>query len=293
MSTTPPRPPLRRQIDNPAAHAGWGCQQLWERMSPLWPGLAVEVLARTGSTNTEVIDRLRLASRGANLRDGRADDLHPTLLVAVHQTQGRGRLGRTWHADPFASLTFTLAVPLDRPDWSGLSLAVGVAVARAVDPGGRHVGLKWPNDLWLPDGKGSGRKLGGVLIEAIALGAQRVAVVGVGLNVMDQGHLPAIASVSEFAAEATPISVLAEVGPALAQALRDFEQHGFAACAAEFAGRDLLAGAHIVTTDPACPEGVAQGVAADGALLVQFEGQTHRIVSGEVSVRPAPRQSAP
>ena len=149
-----------------------------------------------------------------------------------------------------SSAAFTLAVPLTRTDWSGLSLAVGVAVARALDPSGQHVRLKWPNDLWLPDGQGSGRKLGGVLIEAIAVGSQRVAVVGVGLNVMNQGHLPAIATVSEFAADATPASVLAEVGPALAQALRDFEAEGFAAFAGEFARRDLLAGANLTTTDP-------------------------------------------
>jgi BirA family biotin operon repressor/biotin-[acetyl-CoA-carboxylase] ligase len=87
--------------------------------------------------------------------------------------------------------------------------------------------------------------------------------------------------------------VLAEVGPALAQALLDFAQHGFATFAAEFAQRDLLAGAKVITTDPACPEGVATGVADDGALRVLHEGVEHRIVSGEVSVRPMPRQPAP
>ena len=293
MNTPLPPATQRRHADQDATRVGWGCQQLWDRINPLWPGLAVEVVARIGSTNTEVIDRLRLAGRGAFVHDSRADDLHPTLLVAVHQTSGRGRLGRTWHAAPPTSLAFTLAVPMSRSDWSGLSLAVGVAVARAVDPSGQHVRLKWPNDLWLPDGNGSGRKLGGVLIEAIAVGSQRVAVVGVGLNVMNQGHLPAIATVSEFAADATPASVLAEVGPALAQALRDFEAEGFAAFAGEFAQRDLLAGANVTTTDPTCPEGLAAGVAADGALLVQRDGVEHRIVSGEVSVRPVPRRAAP
>lgn len=290
MTGLPVSPSLRRHADT---GAGWGSQQLWERMSPLWPGLAVEVVARVGSTNTEMIERLRLAGHGAFLHSHRADDLQPTLLVALHQTQGRGRLGRSWHADPHTSLTFTLAVPLNRPDWSGLSLAVGVAVARAVDPDNQHLRLKWPNDLWLPDGRGSGRKLGGVLIEAIAVGSQRVAVVGVGLNVKEQGHAATIASVDEFAPAASPASVLAEVGPALAQALRDFEQHGFAAFAQEFTQRDLLAGANVFTTDPACPEGLAAGVAEDGALLVQRDGQVHRIFSGEVSVRPARSRPAP
>lgn len=242
-----------------------------------------------GSTNTEVIDRLRQASRGDLHRDTRADDLHPILLVAAHQTQGRGRLGRTWHADPGTSLAFTFAVPLARPDWSGLSLAVGVAVARAMDPSNQHIKLKWPNDLWLPDGLGSGRKLGGVLIEAIAVGSRRVAVVGVGLNVLPQYHLNSVATVSEFAPEATPTSVLADVGPMLAQSLKDFEHDGFSAFETEFASRDLLAGAHVVTTDADCPDGLALGVAPDGALRVQRDGVEHHIVSGEVSVRPAPR----
>jgi BirA family biotin operon repressor/biotin-[acetyl-CoA-carboxylase] ligase len=110
---------------------------------------------------------------------------------------------------------------------------------------------------------------------------------------MDQQHLSAIATVSEFTPDATPASVLAEVGPTLAQALLDFEQGGFAAFGDEFARRDLLAGAPVITTDPACPEGLANGVAADGALLVQRDGVTHRIVSGEVSVRPLPQRPTP
>ena len=53
-----------------------------------------------------------------------------------------------------------------------------------------------------------------------------------------------------------------------------------------YARRDVLRGCAVRTSDPAVPEGVAEGVAADGALLVQAAGQVHRIVSGEVSVRP-------
>jgi len=67
-----------------------------------------------------------------------------------------------------------LGLPLAPPDWSGLSLAVGLAVARACIPALR---LKWPNDLWL-----QGRKLGGILIETASVGDVRYAVVGVGIN---------------------------------------------------------------------------------------------------------------
>jgi len=99
------------------------------------------------------------------------------LLVAQEQTQGRGRQGRAWHAQPGSSLTFSLGLRLAPQDWSGLSLAVGVALADALDPArgpssgsedaAPRILLKWPNDLWLRDAQaaGGGRKLGGVLIE--------------------------------------------------------------------------------------------------------------------------------
>jgi BirA family biotin operon repressor/biotin-[acetyl-CoA-carboxylase] ligase len=97
--------------------------------------------------------------------------------VAQEQTQGRGRQGRAWHAQPGSSLTFSLGLRLAPQDWSGLSLAVGVALADALDPArgpssgsedaAPRILLKWPNDLWLRDAQaaGGGRKLGGVLIE--------------------------------------------------------------------------------------------------------------------------------
>ena len=63
----------------------------------------------------------------------RAGDTQPCLLVAEHQTLGRGRQGRSWLAHAGASLTFSLGLPLAPRDWSGLSLAVGVALADALE----------------------------------------------------------------------------------------------------------------------------------------------------------------
>lgn len=269
---------------SPDTAGHWGVQALWEQVSPLLPGLSIEVVERIGSTNVELADRLRMASHSARGRDSRADDLRPALLVAVQQTQGRGRLGRGWLAQPQASLTFSLSVPIARADWSGLSLAVGLALARALDPTGQAIGLKWPNDLWRRDG--SQRKLGGVLIEALPVGEQRVAVIGIGLNVQPLPLSERFAALSEFLPQPTPPSVLAAVLPPLAQALQSFEQQGFAGIAADYARLDLLRGEQVTTTDPACPEGLAEGVADDGALLVRTAAGLQRIVSGEVSVRP-------
>ncbi len=273
-------------------HGSWGIQPLWEVLNPLLPGLSIEVVDRLPSTNLALVDRLRDAARGARDNRGRglrSDDLRPTLLVAVDQTQGRGRLGRSWQSSAGASLTFSLALALERADWSGLSLAVGVALAAALDPNGTHIGLKWPNDLWLRGAGPGGRKLGGILIEAIGLGDHRMAVIGIGLNVQPV-HVAAdmAASLSEIDPGLTPSSALARLMPTLARALLRFEREGFAGFAAAYAERDLLRGGPVVTTDAQCPQGQAIGVDTDGALLVRDEaGTEHRIFSGEVSVRPA------
>jgi BirA family transcriptional regulator, biotin operon repressor / biotin---[acetyl-CoA-carboxylase] ligase len=276
-------------------HGSWGTQALWEQLSPLLAGLSIEVVDRLPSTNGALVDRLRDASRGARDSHGRglrADDLRPTLLVAIDQTQGRGRLGRNWQSSAGASLTFSLSMPLERADWSGLSLAVGVAIAEAFDPEGSAIGLKWPNDLWLlprGEGEGPGRKLGGILIEAMGIGDHRMAVIGVGLNVQPVHLAEMAASLSEIEADLTPQVALGRLMPPLARALLGFEREGFAGFEAAYAKRDLLRGGPVVTTDAACPRGEAVGVDADGALQVRDEGGTvHRIVSGEVSVRPAP-----
>jgi BirA family transcriptional regulator, biotin operon repressor / biotin---[acetyl-CoA-carboxylase] ligase len=285
-------------IDRPAAehgghHGTWGIQPLWEQLNALLPGVSIEVVDRVPSTNGALVDRLRDASRGARESHGRglrSDDLRPTLLVAIDQTQGRGRLGRSWQSSAGASLTFSLSLALERADWSGLSLAVGVALAEALDPAGQQIGLKWPNDLWLRSpAEGPGRKLGGILIEAIGLGDHRMAVIGIGLNVQPVHLAEVAASLSEFNPQLTPALVLAAVMPSLARALVRFEREGFAGFEADYAKRDLLLNGPVVTTDAACPRGDAVGVDADGALRVRdADGQVHRITSGEVSVRPAP-----
>ncbi len=243
---------------------------LWPALVPLLPGLTIEVPERIASTNTAVVERAR------------AGDASPCLMVAVEQTAGRGRLGRAWAARPGDSLAFSLALPLAPADWSGLSLAVGVALAPALH--GR-IALKWPNDLWL-----DGRKLGGILIETVSAGPARLAVIGVGLNVAPV-EVPdaASASLRELDAELSDAAALQRVALPLVQALRRFEREGFAAFAAAFDARDALRGRAVTTTLADAPEGTALGVAADGSLRLRLPGGALRTVaSGEVSVRPVP-----
>ena len=130
----------------------------------LWSRL--DVLAQTGSTNDDL-----LASARAGAAEG-------AVLVAEHQTRGRGRQGRQWVSRTGSALIFSVllrpaAVPPADRGW--LPLLTGVAVARALrQVAGVDAALKWPNDV-LADGA----KLAGILAEQ----AGEAIVIGVGLNV--------------------------------------------------------------------------------------------------------------
>jgi len=277
-------------------HQHWGVEALWQDLEPVLPGLSIEVLARVDSTNTALLERVRSDTRHPGERGGehgtygrRAHDMNPCLLVAEHQTHGRGRMGRSWHAQPGASLTFSLAVPMDLADWSGLSLAVGCAIAQGLEPqpaAQPRLQLKWPNDIWL-----DGRKLGGILIETVPAGSQRMAIIGIGLNVARQDLTPqalegqfstGFASLDEFEPGLDAPAVLARVARPLVLALKRFAEAGFAPWQAEYSSRDLLRGHEVVAGNL---EGVAQGVSAQGELLVQTADGLQPVSGGEVSVR--------
>ena len=294
------------------APLNWQIDALWQRLSPLLPGIGIEVLARTESTNTVLLDRVRGATTRASY-GRRAYDLQPCLLVAEHQTQGRGRMGRTWQSGPSGSLTFSIGLPLALNDWSGLSLAVGAAIAEALDPQVAGIDpqtpprlqIKWPNDIWL-----DGRTLGGILIETVSVGAQRMVVIGVGLNVselpmplkpppsdfaaLNSGTSPfstGFAALDELLPDPGAPAVLAQVAPAIARALVDFKAAGFdAAAQAAFARRDLTLNRH-VTAGPL--DGLARGVNAQGELLIQTGvGAVQAVSGGEISVRLVPAATA-
>ena len=295
----------------------WGAEALWQQLEPLLPGLSVEVLASCPSTNTVLLDRIR-GVNPARRQDWRPpgqspsgpgrrhSDVQPQLLVAEHQSQGRGRQGKAWQSAAGASLTFSLALPLAPADWSGLSLAVGVALADALDPpsAGRppRLGLKWPNDLLLLDAPVSatraatiGRKLGGILIETVMVGSQRMAVVGIGLNVQPQATADlswGYGCLQELEPGLSAPRTLARVAAAQVQALLRFEQAGFAPSQPGFERRDVLRGRTVSTTLPGLPEGIADGVDAGGTLWLRVHGERVPVTSGEVSLRLLPGPAA-
>jgi BirA family biotin operon repressor/biotin-[acetyl-CoA-carboxylase] ligase len=125
-----------------------------------------------------------------------ADRPEPGLIVlADHQTAGRGRLDRSWETPPGSALTFSAVVDpgLADQDWPLLPLAVAVAVAQGVRRStGLDPRLKWPNDVLLPQRDGAEGKVAGILLERVTDSSGRaLAVIGIGINVgMTREQLP-------------------------------------------------------------------------------------------------------
>lgn len=131
----------------------------------------------------------------------------PAVLVSDRQTAGKGRLGRTWTADPGHSLAISLlvrpVVPEHRLGW--LSLAAGSAMTTALSGLGVDAHAKWPNDVLI-----GGRKVCGILAEVLPLPATggdalpRGVVIGAGLNhAMPANALP-VPTATSLAIEGGP-----------------------------------------------------------------------------------------
>jgi BirA family transcriptional regulator, biotin operon repressor / biotin---[acetyl-CoA-carboxylase] ligase len=255
----------------------WPAEAIWEEVFAVLPGFSVEILPEVDSTNTELMRRAR-----AGLTD-------PVLLVGERQTAGRGRLGRDWKSDTQGdggTLTFSLGLPLQPQDWSGLSLAVGLSVVQSLHP---DLKLKWPNDVWW-----QGRKLAGILIETASAGDQRYAVIGIGINITPRegdGLRTPPAALQELMPGLDAPEVLQKVSAPLVHAVQVFASQGFAPLRQAFHGRDLLYGQPVVCTDGT--QGIAKGVDAGGVLLVHTDNGLVKINSAEVSVRPASPSSLP
>jgi BirA family biotin operon repressor/biotin-[acetyl-CoA-carboxylase] ligase len=276
----------------------WPLEAIWEEVSSDLTGFSVEVLPEIDSTNSEL------------MRRARAGQCDPVLLVAEHQTAGRGRLGRQWlgalvssengDAEAMPSLMFSLGMPLQCVDWSGLSLAVGMSVAKSVKAlcspeKAADIGLKWPNDVWW-----QGCKLAGILIETAgvttlnAAGGARYAIIGIGVNIVAPDILASVppgqlvpampVGMRTIAPGIGAAQTLKQLALPLVQAVLAFEKQGFEPLMGAFAGLDLLDGKAVQLSDGR--SGIARSVDGTGALQVDIKGERHSISSGEVSVRP-------
>lgn len=169
-------PDSARPPQQPALDAG----RLADLDADVGPGLRVEVLDETSSTNAVVADRART---------GEAEGL---VVVAEVQTAGRGRLDRTWVAPAGSALTFSVLLRPTVPSrsWPWLPLLTGHAVGKALRADGYDAAVKWPNDVLLGSGEDE-RKVAGILVERVETESGPAAVVGIGLNVgMTAEELP-------------------------------------------------------------------------------------------------------
>lgn len=286
-------------------------------------GIGIESLERRGyrlARPVELLDagRMRLAAReaGAVLPDGLEvlfetgstnDYLYaapmptagrPRVVFAELQHAGRGRRGRSWVAPFGTGLTFSIAWTFAEfpADLSALSLAMGVTVAESLrQAGATETMLKWPNDVvWRQ------RKLGGLLIQLKSeAGGAACVVVGLGLNLalpdgsraalVTPAALP-VADLTDAIGNRLPgrNELAARLALAMLAGLDEFGHRGFAPFEARWRSLDSLAGAPVrITQSGLVVDGIALGADRDGALRVDVEGRIERVLSGDVSVRPA------
>ncbi|MEV6675946.1 biotin--[acetyl-CoA-carboxylase] ligase [Streptomyces erythrochromogenes] len=244
----------------------------------LWTSL--EVVASTGSTNTD------LATRAAELPEG-------AVVVAEEQSAGRGRLDRSWVAPARSGLFFSVlfkpgdAVPQEQ--WGWLTLLAGVATATGLSrAAGVDTALKWPNDL-LVSVDGEERKTGGILAERVEDGV----IVGIGLNVtLTEEELPVPAAGSLLLAKAT----VTDREPLLKAVLRSLEEWygNWRAAGGDPAASGLqetyaagcaTLGRHVRAELPGgrTLTGTAEAVDTDGRLVIRTAEGTHEAVgAGDV-----------
>lgn len=249
-------------------------------MAPAGPYAALDVVATVASTNTAL---------AAAARAGAPDR---TVLVAEHQSAGRGRAARSWIAPPRSGLALSVLLrPTEVPQarWNWLPLLVGVVLCRTVSTLGELPAvLKWPNDLLLG---GDQRKAAGILAEVVPEGP--AVVVGVGLNVtLRPAELPVPGATSlaiEQAACTDRDPLLRALLRALDSELRQWCQHKgdpiTSGLREAYRQRCTTLGGQVRVELPGQREliGTAEDVDTEGRLMVSSDGQRRALSVGDVS----------
>jgi BirA family biotin operon repressor/biotin-[acetyl-CoA-carboxylase] ligase len=243
------------------------------------PWRGIDVVAETGSTNADLIAR---ATAG--------EDIDGVVLIAEHQTAGRGRNGRSWSAVPRAQVTMSVGVSADgipTAAWGWIPLVAGLAVVDAVASAtGVDAGLKWPNDvLARPPAHG---KLAGILAE-VAAPAQAI-VIGIGLNVSlraDELPDPGATSLAMLGGRRTDrrdliVALLGGLARRIA-GLRE-ARGADAALVAEYTAHSLTIGARVRATLPGDREiiGDARHVDDQGRLCIDTGAETVVVSAGDI-----------
>lgn len=236
------------------------------------PWRELSVVNQTGSTNADLLAR---AAAG--------DDVAGTVLLAEHQTAGRGRIGRVWSTVPHAQIIMSVGVGANGVDpdaWGWLPLATGLAVVDAVGAvGGIDAGLKWPNDVLVGD-----RKLAGILAE-VAVPASTI-VVGLGLNVT----LRADEIGEELATSLLELGVASDRDVLVRRLLHELrariDQWRTAddRLAADYRARSITLGSHVRVELPGKRSlvGRAESIDPRGRLHINCDGEAIAVSAGDV-----------
>lgn len=247
-------------------------------------GRTAEFHAALDSTNRRVLEWGRIGAP-----DG-------ALVVADHQTAGRGRFGRQWVDEPGQNLLFSVLIRANGPhEGLGLiGLAAAVAVAETLAPltSPLRPTLKWPNDVLL-----AGRKTCGILPEALVTAGAAEIALGIGLNV-NQGEFP-----GEVAGRATSLMLATgrpvERAPLLAEMLAQLEEwtdralsDGRSKVVAAFTERMAVGTEISVSASGRIVSGTVHGIADDGALELRVGDEIRRYHAGEATSR-AKRSTEP
>ncbi|MBM4695951.1 biotin--[acetyl-CoA-carboxylase] ligase [Rhodococcus hoagii] len=261
------RPPLDAGVLRRALvrDAGGDPDAFWSR---------VDVVTETGSTNADLL---------AAPRDA---DYPRSVLIAEHQTGGRGRHARPWVSAPRALVTVSAVLDMpgmDLADIGWLPLLAGVAVVDVLrGTAGVDAELKWPNDVLI-----GGRKVVGILAEVAATAPVPTVVVGIGLNVSlteDELPVPTATSLLLEDAEVTDRTVLVRaILRELARRHREWEAAGWKvdALAAAYKERCGTLGRRVRAALPGDREliGTAIDVDVEGRIVIEADGKSPVAVS--------------
>ncbi len=263
-------------------------------LRPAGPLPRVDVVARTGSTNDDVVAAVR------------ADpDAWPdgSVLVADHQAAGRGRAGRDWETPPGVALTCTFVTrpTSDHRTFGWIPLLAGLCAVTAVRAtAGVPAVLKWPNDVLVPattevPGWGAARKVGGILAELVPLpaGVTPAVAIGIGLNVAQDAHELPVEHATSLALAGAQHVGRENLLVALVTALEDVETRWrdsggdarLSGLADDVAAVCATLGTDVRVELPGGGEvsGRAERIDDDGALVVvDASGQAHHVLAGDV-----------
>lgn len=231
-----------------------------------------------GSTNQHLLDKAALLDKGHS-------------CFAEYQSEGRGRRGKKW-LSPYGSHLYVSTywrLESGIQAASGLSLAVGIAVVRALQAQGvQNAQLKWPNDVYV-----DGKKIAGILVEIIATaGGDCHLVIGMGLNI--QMPLPTGAAIDqawtdvshELNDKVDRNQLAVNYLNSLIAVLSEFEQQGFAPFVEEWTALDYFYNKPVsLLIGTKEKQGIARGVDHQGALLLEIGDKVSTYVGGEISLR--------